>query len=139
MVHALTEIQRTLRPGGVLIDLRPIRDPNRQLEVIRDDGALVVGDFDVFADDDPDDEAAHAAVRRVVRDGLFSRERDGSFKFSFYWDTVDEMMEYGEARWSSVSLSTAVQERARRLMRMGDDCRLRTDITMIITRLVKAG
>lgn len=138
MVHALTEIQRTMRPGGVLIDLRPVRDPDRQLEVTRTGGALVVGDFDVFADDDPDDEAAHEAVRRVVQDGLFSRERDGRFKFSFYWDSVDEMMEYGEARWSSVSLSTAIQERARRLMRMGDDCRLRTYITMIITRLVKA-
>jgi hypothetical protein len=137
MVHALTEIQRTLRPGGLLIDLRPVRAP-RQLEVIRDGGSLFVGDFDVLEGEDPDDEAAHAAVRCVVQDGLFLRERDGSFKFSFYWDSVDEMMEYGEARWSSVSLSTAVQERARRLMRMGDDCRLRTHITMIITRLVKA-
>ena len=137
MVHALTEIQRTLRPGGALIDLRPIRAP-RQLEVIREGGALLVGDFDVLEGDDPDDEAAHEAVRRVVQDGLFSRERDGSFKFAFYWDSVDEMMEYGEERWSSVSLSKAVQERARRLMRMGEDCRLRTCITMIITRLVKA-
>ena len=138
MVHALTEIQRTLRPAGVLIDLRPIRAP-RQLEVIRDGGDLLVGDFDVVEGDDPDDEAANEAVRQAVQKGFFSRERDGSFKFAFYWDSVDEMMEYGEERWSSVSLSTAVQERARRLMRMGDDCRLRTYITMIITRLVKSG
>ena len=62
MVHALSEIQRTLRPGGVLIDLRPIRDPNRQLEVICATKSMVVGDFDVYADDDPDDEAAHEAV-----------------------------------------------------------------------------
>jgi hypothetical protein len=136
MVHALTEIQRALRPGGVLIDLRPIRAP-RQLEVIRDGGSLVVGDFDVLEGDDPDDEAANAAVRRVVQEGLLNRERDGSFKFAFYWDSVDEMIEYGEARWSSVSLSPAVQKRARRLM--NNDRRLRTHITMIITRLVKAG
>jgi hypothetical protein len=136
MVHALTEIQRALRPGGVLIDLRPIRAP-RQLEVIRDGGSLVVGDFDVLEGDDPDDEAANAAVRRVVQEGLLNRERDGSFKFAFYWDSVDVMMEYGEARWSSVSLSPAVQKRARRLM--NNDRRLRTHITMIITRLVKAG
>ena len=136
MVHALTEIQRTLRPGGVLIDLRPIRAP-RQLEVIRAGEVLVAGDFDVVQGDDPDDEAANEAVRRAVQEGYFLRERDGSFKFAYYWDSVAEMMEYGEARWSSVSLSPAVQEQARRLM--SDSGRLRSYVTMIITRLVKAG
>jgi hypothetical protein len=138
MVHALTEIQRTLRPGSVLIDLRPVRAP-RQLEVIRGDGALVAGDFEVIEGDGADDEAANEALRRVVQEGLFHRERDGSFKFAYYWDSVDEMMEYSEARWSSVSLPPAVQERARRLMLMADDCLLRSYTTMIITRLVKAG
>jgi hypothetical protein len=108
MVHALTEIQRTLRPGGVLLDLRPITAP-RQLEVIRAGEILVAGDFEVVEESGADDEAANEAVRRAVQEGLFLRERDGGFKFAYYWDSVAEMMEYGEARWSSVTLSPAVQ------------------------------
>ncbi len=134
MVHALREIHRTLRPAGLLIDLRPITTA-RTLEILRPSGAEYVGDFEVL-ETDPDDEAANAAVRAVLASGLFRRERAGQFQLATYWASVDEMKAFVDERWTSARLPAALEAAARAEFARGEN-RLRSYATMVITRLAK--
>lgn len=69
MVHALREAHRVLRPGGILIDLRPAA---RHRRVGLSDGRrwASVGLMHESLDDD---HAADRAVAEVTRAGLFRR------------------------------------------------------------------
>ena len=136
MGHALQEIHRVLIPGGLLLDIRPFGGTT-PLEVVRDGRAQTAGYFDESTDH-PDDVAANNAVSRAVRRGRFHRERDGEFRFSYYWDTVDEMRAYVKEKWTATRLPGSVSRKARRLMAPGDG-RLRATVTVIITRLRKVG
>ena len=89
MVHALQEIHRALVPRGVLIDLRPLSN-NWPLEVIVDGQASFAGPVD-DSPAIPDDEAANSALAQIGRDGWFIREREGTFDFLWYWDSLAEM------------------------------------------------
>jgi hypothetical protein len=89
MVHALKEIHRALLPNGVLIDLRPLSN-NWPLEVIVDGQASLAGPVnDSFGL--PDDEAANSAIARAARERWFIREREGTFGFLWYWDSLAEI------------------------------------------------
>ena len=62
MVHALREAWRVLKPGGVLIDLRPAIQ-HRRVRVVRAGQTLPVG---VMREKFDDDHAANRAVARVA-------------------------------------------------------------------------
>ena len=67
MVHALRETHRVLKPGGILIDLRPA-------PVHRRIGIEIEGQFELLAvmtEKLDDDHTANRAVAEVVEDGLF--------------------------------------------------------------------
>ncbi len=134
MVHALNEIHRVLTDDGQLVDLRPITG-ERQLELVGPSDHLRIGPFERLAVD-PDDAAADGAVRTAIRDGLFHREKDGSFLFAYYWDTVDEMKAYVDERWSYTTLPPETEQEARRVMTAGPG-RLRCLITVKISRMRK--
>jgi SAM-dependent methyltransferase len=69
MVHALREAHRVLRPGGILIDLRPAAK-HRRVGLGRDRRWREIGRLrESFAED----HAADGAVAEVLRLGIFRR------------------------------------------------------------------
>lgn len=71
MVHALEEAWRVLKPGGVLIDLRPAM-VHRNVGIIDARGFRKLG---VMGERFDDDIVANRAVASVLRRGLFRRSR----------------------------------------------------------------
>ncbi|MDP2778348.1 MAG: hypothetical protein Q8O48_11970, partial [Anaerolineales bacterium] len=64
MVHALDEIRRTLKPKGVLIDLRPVEE-NWSVEVSSSVGYQAAGRLNDMPIGLADDEAAFEALREA--------------------------------------------------------------------------
>jgi SAM-dependent methyltransferase len=93
MVHALEEIHRLLRPGGMLIDIHPQQEAPL-LKVVRS-GRLLFSE-PVPGHDAEDYRRADEAVARVVRRGLFALERTAEFDFLTYAGSVSEMRKYLE-------------------------------------------
>lgn len=75
MVDALHEAHRAVRPGGVLIDLRP--DSDHQPRVLR--GGRAVGGLYERREAVADSHFSDRAVARVVREGLLRPLRSGHF------------------------------------------------------------
>lgn len=136
MVHALTEVHRTLQPGGVLLDLRPITS-ERHLEVVQGDKVTVAGDFDVISLD-LDDLAADEAVNHAVEAGLFRLGRSHKFEIAYHWNSVDEMAAFVKDKWSRVNLPSDLEQKARELESAAGGFP-RSYVTMTINRLVKIG
>lgn len=95
MVHALREIHRTLRPDGTLIDLRPAIQ-NRAIELELSYARLHIGEIDSSATA-ADHQAADAALRAAVKQGLFRGEHDADFQLIIDMDSVDDLREIGRA------------------------------------------
>jgi len=135
MVHALQEIHRALVPNGVLIDLRPLSN-NWPLEVIVDEQTSLAGPVD-DSPGLPDDEAANSAIAQAGREGWFIREREGTFDFLWYWDSLAEM-ESGFANdpsWAGfVSLPAETAARAHALTNTYHEARVRLRLHMHIAR-----
>lgn len=136
MVHALEEIHRTLRPGALLVDLRPYH-PYRPLElidegVVRELGRMEEGDGSL-------DAASDAALSEVFQRGLFALESVGSFYRCSYWDTAEELREYVEENFETTRLPRRLAGEARRAIRAaGRSARLRLQAYIVVTRLRKA-
>ena len=97
MVHALLECWRVLEPEGVLIDLRPFHS-KPALEIITADGIFVPG----HVDDSgcvADDIASSEAIAAMVRQGYFALQKQDSFQFANYWDTLDGLLEHADEKW----------------------------------------
>ncbi len=90
MVHALEEVHRVLKPRGILIDLRPGAE-HRRIGLGEGKQWRMVGPLHETLDDDY---AADAAIRRVVRDGLFREEKRSQFLLDRVMDTTDEVREW---------------------------------------------
>ena len=115
MVHALNESWRVLRNDGWLIDIRPYSHSS-PVEVIIDGAVLIAGPIDSSAGV-PDDEASDRAIQEVVKNGAYSKSEAGSFKFAYYWDTLEHMKDYIEERWSdSTHLPKRTLDQAARLV-----------------------
>src|SRR3989304_1799619 len=111
MVHALDEIRRTLKPNGLLIDLRPVEDH-----------------WSV--------EAAFKAMREVESRRWFIKEKEEEFAFFYYWDTPSEMKEFMEDEWQDFEkLEEAVFQKTKSLWASANaDARVRVHVKMLITR-----
>ena len=139
MVHALNESWRVLKQGGWLIDIRPY-SLSPPVEVVMNDTVRIAGPIDSSAGV-PDDEASDRAIQEVVKNGAYSKSEAGSFKFAYYWDTLEHMKDYIEERWSdSTHLPKRTLDEAARLVSesMGTiQIRIRSD--MKIVRYKKLG
>jgi len=86
MVHVLHEAHRVLKPGGILLDLRPAPKHRRVGLGARARWQLV----GVMRDTFDDDHAADEAVKRVLREGLFGSEAPFEFQVDRVMDTLDD-------------------------------------------------
>jgi hypothetical protein len=92
MVHALSEVRRTLVAKGILLDIRPYL-PFGPLELVDGDTVERLGRLDE-APFDPGDPAADRALGEVMRLGLYALLRTDSFHYATYWDSVGELRDY---------------------------------------------
>ena len=98
MVHALREIHRTLKPKGVLLDLRPLED-SWSVEISSGAGWQASGRLSDLPIGVADDAAANEAMREVESRGWFVQKKMEEFPFFYYWDTPSEMKEFMEDEW----------------------------------------
>lgn len=98
MVHALDEIRRTLKPNGILVDLRPVED-NWSVEIVSSVGWQESGRLSDLPIAVADDEAAFKAMREVESKGWYFKKEETEFAFFYYWDTPSEMKEFMEDEW----------------------------------------
>jgi hypothetical protein len=134
MVHALQEIRRALIPNGKLIDLRPlaggwpveVASRREQREVAR------VTDLPRGLEDDA---AANQSMAAAAERGWFSREKEQTFPFYYYWDSPSQMQAYVEDEWEDfVGVSEEAWKRIRSEWAMADaDARLRVRVKLLIT------
>jgi hypothetical protein len=87
MVHALREAHRVLKPNGLLLDLRPGLK-HRRVGLSRTGGWRLVG---TMRENFSDDRAANAAVARILREGLFERERQMKLDLKRYLETLNDL------------------------------------------------
>jgi len=138
MVHALREVCRVLRPGGLLIDLRPIVS-HPPVEVLGGDRAAPAGRLD-----DSSDSADAAACERTLRtaraQGWLKPRESATFSYSMYWDTPEQMLEYLTANWGEVQVPEDVVLRAQQLADVAvRPVRVRVRLTMSIASYVRIG
>jgi hypothetical protein len=131
MVHALEEIWRVLKPGGNLLDLRPIHQ-TRPLQIVIDQQVIALDTVD-YSGQRPDDRAADAALRHVVHDGKFDQQREAIFEYHWYWDTVPEMRTYFDNQDPPILLTEAQIAHCQQQLRVaGAGARLRMQVPMTI-------
>lgn len=97
MVHALLESWRILGREGILIDLRPLH-ANRKIELLTASSRFVPGHV-IDLTGTADDAACAKAIEQVVRRGYFTPQRQDTFEFAVYWDTIDGFSAYAEEKW----------------------------------------
>ena len=136
MVHALTEIRRTLVPGGLLLDIRPFL-PFGPLELVVGGEVHRLGRLDE-AEFDPGDPAADEAVAEVTRRGLFSLRETGSFHYAGYWETVGELRDYLEDWYDVARLPRRLAGEAKTALRRSRPFgRLRLQTYIVVNLLLK--
>jgi len=135
MVHALDEILRTLKPNGILIDLRPVSS-NWSVEVSSSTGYQLAGSLNDMPAGLADDEAAFNAMREVESRRWYIKEKEEEFAFFYYWDTPSEMKEFMETEWEDFEkIDEDVFQRTKSLWAVANaDARVRVRVKMLITK-----
>jgi SAM-dependent methyltransferase len=90
MVHALREARRVLKPGCILIDLRPAISHRRV--GIREGGSF--RDLGIMDETFDKDRAANRAVSYALRTGFFKLEAVRKFDCNRVLDTADEFRDW---------------------------------------------
>ena len=143
MVHALDEIRRTLKPNGVLIDIRPVEE-NWPVEVVSTSstqgtastGYQLAGRLTDLPVAVADDEAAFRAMREAESRRWYIKEKEEKFAFFYYWDTPSEMKEFMDEEWEDFEkLEESVFSAVKSAWTMANaDARVRVRVKMLITR-----
>ena len=134
MVHALNEIRRTLKPNGILIDLRPV-ESNWSVEVSSSTGYQLAGRLTDLPAAVADDEAAFQAMREVESRRWYVKKEEKEFAFFYYWDTPSEMKDFMEDEWDGFEkLEDDVFQNTKSLWAVANaDARIRVRVKMVFT------
>lgn len=97
MVHALHLIHRLLKADGLLIDLHPTIDP-ASIGVRQGDRSTLVG-WVHETDDYEEYQWADEALAAVVKTGLFTLEKCGTFDFTWHADGLPDLRAYLADEW----------------------------------------
>ncbi len=137
MVDALRECWRVVRPGGQLIDLRPLASVS-PVELGSVDGVVQVGQID-GSPGAPHDRASDEALRTAHEEGRFALERVVRFDLYSHWDRPDDLFD----RLTHSSRRTLPSEhelaRIRWAVRAQPGARLRTRERMQLAVHVRKG
>lgn len=138
MVHALQEIHRTLRPSGILIDLRPV-EQNWAVEIVTAAEQKTAGWLTDMPLGIADDEAAFRSIAEAESRGWFVKEREEEFSFFYYFDTPSEMKEFMDDEWEDFEkIDDATYLKTRSLWASANaDARVRVRVKMLITKWKK--
>jgi hypothetical protein len=122
-----------LRPGGLLLDIRPaLKRP--VVQISRGESVTAVGQID-------DSyrfgtlKVADTAVQTLVDAGRFARDRDVGFTFVYHLDSVEAWLDYMAEHWSSADISADVVARAREALPPGVGGEVRIQRIVRATRL----
>jgi hypothetical protein len=135
MVHALEEIQRTLVPSGLLIDLRPLLE-RWPVEIAWGNGYREIGRLTDLPEGLSDDEAADRAMDEAARRNWFTLEQGERFSLFYSWDTASGMEQFLHEEWEGfVQLDEEVSRAAKSAWAVADaDARVRVRASMLINR-----
>ena len=129
MVHALEQAWQALRPGGLLVDLRPLA-LDSPLEVLGAEREERAGLVDMSADL-PDDRAVDEAIEAAVRAEVFAPRANREFGFAYYWQSLDGMLEYTRERWDTAVFPADTLTTAQSLQaQLGSTARFRIVLPM---------
>lgn len=118
MVHALTQIHRVIRPGGIVADLRPDRfaDPRRSRPQLPEiywapDGRKRFQVLNKSPENLRKHRAATRALQHVLRRGLFVLEGTETFAFHYYFQTLGAFERQLKTVWKESFLRPSVYRR----------------------------
>lgn len=110
MVHALQTLQRLLKPGGILIDIRP---STSRPEIFAHTKAEThfIGYLEE-TDDLIEYAQAEAALEQSIREGTFRLEYQDQFTFCTHTDTIQSLENFLAEKWKDAILTPQVVENA---------------------------
>jgi hypothetical protein len=118
VVGALRTIHRSLRPGGLLLDVHP-EPEHARVQVQAGSATHDLGHLDDTAIIG-DTLAGRAVVDVLIREGLFVRDRQAVFEHVVHVSDVDTWLAYREARAARSFLDPLIIQRARELLAAAD-------------------
>ncbi len=132
MVHALLEVERGLKSGGCLIDLRPaMRNRRVELELAR--ARLYIGEID-SSPTFPDHVAADEALAAVVASGRFRLEHRAAFEYVSELDSAADLREYAASLRRSITPEAVLRRVEALTADEADDFVIRIRREMVIAR-----
>ena len=114
MVHALEQIHFLLKPDGILIDIHPIGEPP-PIEVRLGEEIHTVG-WVREVDDYCEYVAATEALETAVSRNLYSWQKQGTFAFTVYTDTILDLCDHLAESWTDAIIDEDVIRRTLDLM-----------------------
>ena len=92
-----------------------------------------------YSYDRPDDLAADAAIQQMTEAGWYTHQRQTTFDYGWYWDTVAEMQDYFAGRGTPILFNdNQITQYGQQLESGGPGARLRMVVPMSIGRYTKS-